>query len=34
MVWAGSIWFRIGLVEGSCERGDESSGSIKCWDFT
>jgi hypothetical protein len=21
-----------GLVEGSCEHGDEPSGSIKCWE--
>jgi hypothetical protein len=21
-----------GLVEGSCEHGNESSGSIKCWE--
>jgi hypothetical protein len=30
MVGIGSIWLKI--VEGSCERGDEPSGSIKCWE--
>jgi hypothetical protein len=30
MVWAGSIWLWIGTSEGSCEHGDEPSGSIKC----
>jgi hypothetical protein len=28
--WIGLIWLRIGTVEGSCERGNEPSGSIKC----
>jgi hypothetical protein len=32
MVWTGSIWLRIGPVEGSCEHGNEPSGSIKCWE--
>jgi hypothetical protein len=27
----GSIWLRIGPVEGSCEPGNESSSSRKCW---
>jgi hypothetical protein len=30
MVWTGSIWLRIGTSgEGSCEDGDEPSGSLK-----
>jgi hypothetical protein len=31
MVWTGSNWLRIGTspVEGSCEHGDEPSGSLK-----
>jgi hypothetical protein len=29
MLWTGSMWLRIGLVEDSCEHGDEPSGSIK-----
>jgi hypothetical protein len=32
MVGIGSIWFRIGTVEGSCEGGNEPSGSIKRWE--
>jgi hypothetical protein len=32
MVGIGSIWLMIGTSEGSCERGNEPSGSIKCWD--
>jgi hypothetical protein len=32
MVWIGLIWLRIGPVEGACEDGNESSGSIKCWE--
>jgi hypothetical protein len=32
MVWTGSIWLRIGPVEVSCEHGDETSGSINCWE--
>jgi hypothetical protein len=28
MVLTGSIWLRIG----SCEHGDEHSGSLKCWE--
>jgi hypothetical protein len=31
-VWAGSIWFRMGAVDGSCEHGNEPSGSIK-WEI-
>jgi hypothetical protein len=33
MVWTGFIWVRIGLVVDSCEHGNETSGSIKCWEF-
>jgi hypothetical protein len=29
----GSIWLRIGTVVGSCECGNELSGSIKCREF-
>jgi hypothetical protein len=29
MGWIGLIWLRIGLVEGSCEHGNEISGFIK-----
>jgi hypothetical protein len=32
VVWTGSIWLRIGRVEGSCEHGDELSGFLKCWE--
>jgi hypothetical protein len=31
VVWTALIWLRIGLVEGSCEHGNEPSDSIKCW---
>jgi hypothetical protein len=31
--WTGSFWPRIGKVAGSCEYGDEPSGSIKCGEF-
>jgi hypothetical protein len=30
--WTGSIWL-TGTGGGSCERGDEPSGSIKCGEF-
>jgi hypothetical protein len=33
MEWIGLIWLRIGTVEGSCQHGNEPSGSIKCWEF-
>jgi hypothetical protein len=33
VVWTGLIWLKIGLVEGSCEHGEETSGSIKCWEM-
>jgi hypothetical protein len=33
--WYGMDWTELaqewGLVEGSCEHGNEPSGSIKCW---
>ena len=32
-VWTGSIWLRIGEVVGSCECGNERSGSINCGKF-
>jgi hypothetical protein len=32
MVWIALMWLRIGPVEGSCEHGNESSSSIKCWE--
>jgi hypothetical protein len=32
MGWIGLIWLRIGIVEGSCEHGNEPSGSIKYWE--
>jgi hypothetical protein len=32
MMWIGLIWLRIGTVEGSCEHGDEPSGSIEYWE--
>jgi hypothetical protein len=31
--WTGSIWFRTGKVAGTCECGNEPSGSIKCGEF-
>jgi hypothetical protein len=35
MGWGGMHWIKCGSgygpVEGSCEHGDEPSGSIKCW---
>jgi hypothetical protein len=29
--WTGLVWLRIGT--GSCERGNEPSGFIKCWEI-
>jgi len=29
-VWTGSSWLRIGTGGGTCESGNETSGSIKC----
>jgi hypothetical protein len=31
--WNGSIWLSLGTVAGTCECGNELSGSIKCGDF-
>ena len=31
--WTGSIWFRTGQVAGTCECGNEPSGSIKYGEF-
>ena len=32
-VWTGSSWLRIGQVAGTCECGNEPSGSVKCGEF-
>jgi hypothetical protein len=32
MLWTGLVWLRIVQVESSCERDNEPSGSIKCWE--
>jgi hypothetical protein len=32
VVWTGLIWLRIGTSAGSCEHGNETSGSIKRWE--
>jgi len=32
-VWTGLIWPRIGAGGGTCKRGNEPSGSIKCVEF-
>ena len=32
-VWTGSIWLRIGTGGGTCECGNEPSGSIKYGEF-
>ena len=32
-VCTGSSWLRLGQVAGSCECGNEPSGSIKCGEF-
>jgi len=31
--WTGLIWLRIGIGGGTCECGNETSGSIKCGEF-
>jgi len=31
--WTGSMWLRIWTVMGTCECGNEPSGSIKCGEF-
>ena len=33
MVETGWSWLRIGKVAGTCEYGNELSGSIKCGEF-
>jgi hypothetical protein len=34
VLWTGLVWLRIGTGgESSCERGNEPSGSIKCWEL-
>jgi hypothetical protein len=30
-VFTGFIWLRIGTIDGFCEHGNETSGSIKFW---
>jgi len=30
VAWTGLIWLKIGKVTGTCECGNEPSGSIKC----
>ena len=32
-VWTGSSWLSKGQVAGTCECGNEPSGSIKCGEF-
>jgi len=32
-LWTGSSWLRIGKVAGTCECGNEPSGSMKCGEF-
>ena len=32
-VWTGSSWLMMGTVAGTCECGNEPSGSIKCVEF-
>ena len=32
-LWTGSSWFRIVTGRGTCDCGDEYSGSIKCGEF-
>jgi hypothetical protein len=31
--WRGMNWFDLAQVAGACERGYETSGSIKCGEF-
>jgi hypothetical protein len=33
MLWSGLVWLRIGKVDSSCELGNDTSGSIKCWEL-
>jgi hypothetical protein len=32
-LWTGASWLRIGTGGGTCESGNEPSGSIKCGEF-
>jgi hypothetical protein len=32
VIWTTLIWLRIGASGGLCEHGNETSGSIKCWE--
>jgi hypothetical protein len=32
-IWTGSSWLRIGTGGGTCDCGNEPSGSIKCREF-
>jgi hypothetical protein len=32
VVWNGMIWLRAGTGRDCCEHGNETSGSIKCWE--
>jgi hypothetical protein len=32
-VWTGLSWLRIGTLAGTCEYGNEPSGSIRCGEF-
>jgi hypothetical protein len=31
--WGGVVWTGLIWLEGTCEHGNESSGSIKCWEI-
>jgi hypothetical protein len=33
VVWSGLMLLRMGTREGSCESGNEPSGSVKCWEI-
>jgi hypothetical protein len=33
MLWTGLVWVRIDTGGEVCERGNEPSGSIKCWEL-
>ena len=32
-IWTGLSWPRIEQVADACERGNEPSGSVNCWEF-
>jgi hypothetical protein len=34
VLWTGLVWLRIGIMESSCECGNKSVGSIKCWELS